>query len=82
MEVVEETPSRTIYSRVQAMKAKTKYGAMLNYGIHLPDCVKTADDLGNENGDTAWITAIQTEPDLLDKFKAFEDCGESTPEKA
>jgi hypothetical protein len=29
-----------------------------------------------------YITAIQTELDLLDKFEAFEDRGEFTPEKA
>jgi hypothetical protein len=31
------------------MKAKAKYGAKFKYGIWLPDCVKTADDLDHEN---------------------------------
>jgi hypothetical protein len=44
--------------------------------------MKTFETCDAENGNTAWADANETEINLLDVFKAFDDRGEYTQQKA
>jgi hypothetical protein len=72
---------RKVYKRVQEV-LKAKHEAKYKYGIRIPDRTKSFAECDAENGNTAWADANQLEIDLLEAFKAFEDHGEFTQEKA
>jgi hypothetical protein len=75
--------TRHVYTMVHnILKAKGSHGPKFKYGVRLPDRVKGCAILDAENGDTNWSDANRAELNLLDEFKAFQDCREFTEEKA
>jgi hypothetical protein len=70
-----------VYTHVQEtmkLKQEPKY----KYSIRLPDRHKSFSECDSENGNTGWDEANQLEIKLLDAFKAFDDRGEFTEDKA